>query len=176
VDKQAMDMAAYEQRVRNGPCFICRVVSGRASYQHEVVLEDDEHIAFLDRYPTLPAKALVSPKRHLEHVIRDLDETAYLRLMRFVRIVAQAVEAAVPVERTYIYTLGSQQGNAHLHWHVAGLPPGTPYGEQQLHALMTENGVLAVTEQDQAEIAGRLRSAARSIYDDAGHDVGETRF
>jgi histidine triad (HIT) family protein len=100
--------------------------------------------------------------------------------MRFVRIVAQAVEAAMPVERTYIYTLGRQQGNAHLHWHIAGLPPGTPYGEQQFHALMTRNGVLAVTEQDQAETAGRLRSAARSIYDaaydPAGHDVGETRF
>ncbi|WP_211244553.1 HIT family protein [Actinospica robiniae] len=46
---------------------------------------------------TLPGKVLVAPKRHVEHVIRDLSETEYLRLMRFVRRVARAVEAAFPM-------------------------------------------------------------------------------
>lgn len=160
MNKNAMNIGAYEQRARSGPCFICAFLAGDPDYDHEVVLEDEDHIAFLDRYPTLPGKVLVAPKPHLEHVIRDLDEAAYLRLMRFVRIVAQAIESAMPVDRTYLYTLGSQQGNAHLHWHIAGLPPGVPYRDQQFQALMTENGVLDQSEHDRARIADQLRTAA----------------
>ncbi|WP_327412345.1 hypothetical protein [Streptomyces sp. NBC_01233] len=44
----------------------------------------------------------------------------------FVREIALAVEAVCEPERTYLYSLGSQQGNAHLHWHVAALPSGVP--------------------------------------------------
>lgn len=157
-----MDAAAYADRAQRGPCFICAFLAGDPDYRHETVLEDDEHIAFLDRWPTVPGKVLVSPKRHVEHVIRDLDATAYARLMQFVRVVAQAVEAVLPVERTYLYTLGSQQGNAHLHWHIAGLPPGVPYEAQQFSALMTERGFLAISPDDAADIARRLRSAASS--------------
>ncbi|MFC8536809.1 hypothetical protein ACFUJY_23220 [Streptomyces sp. NPDC057249] len=60
---------------------------------------------------------------------------------------------------TYLLSLGSQQGNAHLHWHIAGLPPGTPYREQQFHALMTENGVLSYTNAEAAALGERLRAA-----------------
>jgi histidine triad (HIT) family protein/ATP adenylyltransferase len=53
----------------------------------------------------------------------------------------------------YSLSLGSQQGNSHLHWHVAPLPPGVPYREQQFHALMAENGVLDVSDRSQADLA-----------------------
>ncbi|MFD7510735.1 hypothetical protein ACFV5N_15610 [Streptomyces sp. NPDC059853] len=72
---------------------------------------------------------------------------------------APAVEAVFRPERTYLLSLGSAQGNAHLHWHVAGLPPGTPYRQQQFHALMTENGVLPVTREETAALGARLRAA-----------------
>jgi hypothetical protein len=35
--------------------------------------------------------------------------------MALVYRVASAVETVVPTERTYLLSLGSQQGNAHLH-------------------------------------------------------------
>jgi histidine triad (HIT) family protein/ATP adenylyltransferase len=57
----------------------------------------------------------------------------------------------------YSLSLGSRQGNAHLHWHLAPLPPGVPYEQQQFHALMAENGVLAVGDVDQAALAQRIR-------------------
>ncbi|MEU0565767.1 hypothetical protein ABZ297_10295 [Nonomuraea sp. NPDC005983] len=79
--------------------------------------------------------------------------------MRLVRRVALAVEAVAPSERTYLLTLGSQQGNAHLHWHVAPLPPGTPYERQQYHALMGENGLIPWTRDQAADLAARIRSA-----------------
>jgi histidine triad (HIT) family protein len=150
---------AYAERSQNGPCFVCAFLAGHPDYPHETVFEDEDHIAFLDRWPTLPGKVLVAPKAHVEHVVRDLDEAAYSRLMLFVRKIALAVEAVCGPERTYLYTLGSQQGNAHLHWHIAALPPGVPYPQQQFHALMAENGVLPLPPDQAAGMAARLREA-----------------
>ncbi len=45
------------------------------------------------------------------------------------------VPHAVSTERLYGLSLGSHGGNAHVHWHVAPLPPGVPYREQQYAAL-----------------------------------------
>jgi diadenosine tetraphosphate (Ap4A) HIT family hydrolase len=58
----------------------------------------------------------------------------------------------------YSLSLGSQQGNAHLHWHIAPLPPGVPYDQQQFHALMAENGVLPVADTEQAALAAAIGS------------------
>lgn len=157
--RRPMDLEAYEARTRQGPCFVCAFVAGDPEYVHERVFEDEDHVAFLDRYPTLPGKVVVAPKQHIEHVVRDLDEAACLRLMTVVRRVALAVEDVLAPELTYLLSLGSRQGNAHLHWHIAGLPEGVPYGQQQYHALMTENGVLARTPQEAADMAARLREA-----------------
>ncbi|WP_314174679.1 HIT family protein [Streptomyces winkii] len=158
-DREPMDLDAYEARARSGPCFVCAFVGGDPEFAHETVYEDEEQIAFLDRYPTLPGKVLVAPKAHVEHVVRELDEAAYLRLMGVVRGVALAVEDVVAPERTYLLSLGSRQGNAHLHWHIAGLPEGVPYRQQQFHALMTENGVLPRSPEESAALAARLRDA-----------------
>jgi diadenosine tetraphosphate (Ap4A) HIT family hydrolase len=151
-----MDMAAYERRVRRGPCFICALQTCEPGYEHDVILDDDEHIAFLSRYPTMPGYVLVSPKRHIEHVVRDLDLDSCIRLQKVVHRVARAVESVLAPERTYLLSLGSQQGNSHVHWHIAPLPAGTPYEQQQFHALMQENGVIA--QPDTVDLATSLRA------------------
>ncbi|WP_204367472.1 HIT family protein [Nocardiopsis valliformis] len=160
--RRPMDIEAYTERTRNGPCFICALVAGEPGFAHEVLFEDDDHIAFLDRYPTLAGRTLVAPKAHLEHVVRDLDEAAYSRTMLVVREVALAVEDVFEPERTYLLSLGSQQGNSHLHWHIAALPSGVPYEEQQFHALMTENGILDTGPAESAAAAERVREAIRT--------------
>lgn len=101
---------------------------------------------------------MVAPKRHVESWVHDLDEAEYLALQRAVHRVARAVAAVVPTERMYCLSLGSQQGNAHLHWHIAPLPPGVPYHRRQYPALMAENGVLDVDESTQAALAQAIRS------------------
>jgi histidine triad (HIT) family protein/ATP adenylyltransferase len=156
--REAFDLAAYVRRATGGPCFVCALLAGHPDYRHHVVYEDDEHIAFLNRYPTLLGYCLVAPKEHIEDWVgMDLDR--FLRFQGVVHSVARAVAAAVPTERMYAMSLGSKQGNAHLHWHVAPLPPGVPYDEQQFHAVMVDNGVLAVTDADQAALAERIRRA-----------------
>jgi histidine triad (HIT) family protein/ATP adenylyltransferase len=123
------------------------------------VFEDDAHIAFLDRYPTLHGKVLVAPKAHIEHVVRDLTCEAFLELMAVVHRIASAVEQVVAPERTYLASMGSQQGNAHVHWHIAPLPPGTPFQRQQFHALMLEGGVIPWSPTQAAALAAELRAA-----------------
>ncbi|MEU3739226.1 MULTISPECIES: HIT family protein [unclassified Streptomyces] len=162
MDRKAMDLEGYMERARSGPCFVCAFVAGDPGYAHHTVYEDHAHVAFLDRWPTLPGKVLVAPKAHVEHVVRDLDEAAYTRIMLVVRKVALAVEQVLGAERTYLYSLGSQEGNSHLHWHIAALPPGVPYEEQQFHVLMTENGVLDAEPEELADLAARIRAAVES--------------
>jgi diadenosine tetraphosphate (Ap4A) HIT family hydrolase len=161
VDAQRVpfDLDAYVRRVRSGGCFTCAIVADGPDDTHEIVFDDGEHIAFLNRYPTLYGYVLVSPRRHVEHLVRDLTAAEYLRLQAAVYRVARAVEAVVPSERTYVLSLGSQQGNAHVHWHIAPLPPGTPYEHQQFHALMAEHGVLALSPEQSQELAARIRAA-----------------
>jgi histidine triad (HIT) family protein len=157
--REPMDLEAYAARARGGPCFDCAFLSGEEGYAHETVCEDDAHIAFLDKYPTLLGRVLVAPKAHVEHVVSDLDEAAYLRLIGVVRRVTLAVEAVLSPERTYLLSLGSRRGNAHVHWHIAPLPPGVPYERQQYYALMAENGVLAPSAEEAARLAPSLREA-----------------
>jgi diadenosine tetraphosphate (Ap4A) HIT family hydrolase len=155
-----VDLAAYQRRIRSGGCFVCGIVRGGTGYEREqVVFEDADHIAFLDGYPTLYGKVLVAPKPHIEHVVGELPRQAFLELLAVVHRVAAAVEAVVPSERTYLLSLGSQQANAHVHWHIAPLPAGTPLERQQLHALMLEHGTIPWSVEHAADLAARLREA-----------------
>jgi hypothetical protein len=48
-----------------------------------------------------------------------------------------------------------------VHWHLAPLPPGVPYEEQQLFALhWGDQGerVLELSEAEQEELASRIRA------------------
>jgi diadenosine tetraphosphate (Ap4A) HIT family hydrolase len=112
---------------------------------------------FLNRYPTLVGYCLVSPRKHVEDWAVDLSEAEYLALQSVVHRVARAVAATLPAERIYSLSLGSQQANAHVHWHVAPLPPGVPYDQQEFSALGKDNGVLDIAEADQAELAKAIR-------------------
>ena len=148
----------YNRRSREGPCFVCSMLAGHPDYIHHDIYEDADTIAFLGRWPTLLGHCLVAPKRHVESWVHDLDEIEYLAMQKVVHRVALALAATVPTERMYSLTLGSQQGNAHLHWHIAPLPPGVPYEQQQLRALSAEYGVLDIDDTSQAALAQRIRS------------------
>ncbi|MBY8874184.1 HIT domain-containing protein [Micromonospora sp. PLK6-60] len=160
-ERTAFDLDGYARRVRDGPCFVCAFLRGDPDYRHHLVHEDDDTVAFLARHPTLLGYCLVAPKRHIESWVHGMARDEFLRFQAVVHAVATAVEATVPTERMYALSLGSQQGNAHLHWHVAPLPPGVPYHRQQFPALMAEHGVLAVDDDDQAALAGRIRARLR---------------
>lgn len=125
--KVSFDLHRYQRQVREGPCFVCALVAGHPDYQHHVVYQDGDTIAFLSRYPTLLGYCLVAPKAHIEDWVHEMNADQFLRFQAVTHVIARALAAAVPTERMYSLSLGSKQGNAHLHWHLAPLPPGVPY-------------------------------------------------
>lgn len=152
-----LDIAAI-QRELAGRCFICELVVGNAEFAHHVFYDDDSAIAFLSRYPRLLGYALVAPKEHREHVTGDFREDEYVALQAVVYRVGEAIRRTVPTERLYVLSLGSQHGNRHVHWHIAPLPPGVPF-EQQQFAALDRDECLDLPDAEMADLARRLRSA-----------------
>lgn len=153
------DMDAYVARITSGPCFICEIVAGNPDYRHHAVYEDETAVAFLNKYPPLYGYVLVAPREHREQVTGDFSPAEYLALQRVIYRVTEAVRQVVPAERVYLLSLGSQQGNSHVHWHIAPLPPGVPFHDQQLAALSVTDRVLDLSEGEMAEVASQIRAA-----------------
>ena len=154
--RKSFDLDEYIERIQKSPCFICEMSAGRLAGNH-LVYQDDDVIIFLNKYPVLYGYVLVAPVQHKEHVAADFTLQEYLALQRVVYQTAEAVRQVVPTERVYILSLGSQQGNRHVHWHIAPLPSGVPFKEQQLEALRVEAGILDIPEQEMEDLATRIR-------------------
>jgi diadenosine tetraphosphate (Ap4A) HIT family hydrolase len=165
-DRVNFDVAGYVARTKSQPCFICELVRGNPDFANHVVYEDAEAIVFLNKYPTLRGYTLVSPKSHKEDLVDDLTRDEYLSLQSLVQRVARALKRVVPTERVYILSLGSQQANRHVHWHVAPLPPNLPLERQQFHALMLENGMLDIPDDEMRNLAASLANALAEVTND----------
>jgi diadenosine tetraphosphate (Ap4A) HIT family hydrolase len=182
-DYEPFDLESYRAHVQSTPCFICSIVAGRDE-THHIVYRDDVAIAFLNKYPTLYGYTLVAPVEHREQVTGDFFIDEYVELQRVIYRVAEALREELPTERVYILSLGSQQGNRHVHWHIAALPPGVPYQEQQFAALLPfvttadttdhsgkqtivlENrGYLKIPEDELRNLAARLSRRIASLKD-----------
>jgi diadenosine tetraphosphate (Ap4A) HIT family hydrolase len=156
------DVAAYERRVQTGDCFVCGIARGERSDEQHIIYRDDQHIAFLSQYPAQRGYSLVAPIDHREHVIADFTREEYTEIQLVIHRLGLALSSVVPTERLYVLSLGSQQGNSHVHWHVVPLPPGVPYGQQQFGALMLERaGYLDVSDDDQRTLATELGAAMK---------------
>jgi ATP adenylyltransferase len=163
-------MGSYVSEIRKG-CFICRLVQGDPTLPaHHVVWRDGETIAFLNRFPTVYGYLLVAPTAHHEQVTGDLTLHQYLALQRVVHAVAEAVRRALKPERVYILSLGSQQANAHIHWHVVPCPPGMPLEQQQLALLNTaERGFLQLSTAEGEGLVAQLRACLPSWMGQSQH-------
>lgn len=145
-----------------GRCFICELVAGNPEFAHHVVYEDDEAIAFLNKYPALHGYVIVAPKAHREQVTGDFTPQQYLALQAVIHRMGEAVRRAVPTERLYVLSLGSQSANRHVHWHLAPLPPGVPFAQQQLAALDPKH-CAELTAADAASLTARIRAALEDV-------------
>ncbi len=152
------DLEAYLKKVQEG-CFICRLIEGDPNLPtHHIIWRSQKAIAFLNRLPTVFGSALVAPLTHREQVSGDFTLHEYLDLQRIVHAVAESVRKVLSPERVYILSLGSQQANAHVHWHIVPCPPETPLEEQQLALLDAEKRGILVLDHEEAEaLAMRLR-------------------
>jgi diadenosine tetraphosphate (Ap4A) HIT family hydrolase len=156
VDRKSFDLDSYIERIQSSPCFICEMISGRLNGNH-IIHQDNTCIIFLNKYPVLYGYVLVAPIEHKEQVTGSFTVGEYLALQRMVYRTVEAVQKSVPAERIYILSLGSQQGNSHVHWHIVPLPYGVPFKEQQLEALRIENGILDIPDDEMENLARQIR-------------------
>src|SRR5919206_2239806 len=150
------DMEALNHGFRSVSCFVCGMVQGDVRFPENIIYEDNRAVAFLDAYPRAYGYTLVAPKEHREQVTGDFTMEEYLDLQHLVYRVSEAVREEVGAERMYIYTFGSNQGGAHVHWHVVPLPPGVPYEEQQGAWASWDMGVLDIPQEEMASLAARI--------------------
>lgn len=158
--RKSFDLDSYIEQIQNSPCFICEMIAGRLQGNH-IICQTEVYIAFLNKYPTLYGYALVAPIAHKEQVTGDFTLQEYLALQRAVYQVSEAIRCTVETERIYILSLGSQQGNRHVHWHIAPLPYGVPFKRQQLEALRIDDGFLELSDHQMAELAKQIRQHMR---------------
>ncbi|MBW3517841.1 HIT family protein [Flavobacterium sp. NKUCC04_CG] len=78
------------------------------------VAEDDRFLAFLDINPNAKGHTLCIPKQEVNKIF-DMDEEAYLELMKFSRKVAKALELTVPCKRIGMAVVGLEVPHVHVH-------------------------------------------------------------
>ena len=160
--RKPFDLQAYTETIQTEPCFICQFLTDNAQNYHHIIYEDEDAVVFLNKYPVLYGYVLVAPKAHKEQVTADFSRQEYLNLQTMIYATAEAVRKHINPERVYILSLGSQQANAHVHWHIAPLPAGIPFEEQQLNALRFGNGVLDMSDEEMRQLTRGLQAELKA--------------
>jgi diadenosine tetraphosphate (Ap4A) HIT family hydrolase len=165
------DADAYAGRLQAdnaaGRCFICELADERTTPEHETVAYRDEHcVVFFSPWPRLYGYCLLAPRPHVTGVVSDFTEDGYLALQRRVHRLGRVLAEITPTERLYVFSFGSMQGVAHVHWHVAPLPPGVPFREQQF-AAVDKPEYLVVPREDVDELARRISAGMTALAEAA---------
>jgi histidine triad (HIT) family protein len=78
------------------------------------VAETEDFLAFLDVFPLRKGHTLVIPKKEVDYIF-DLDDETYAGLHMFAKIVAKAVEKAIPCKRIGTAVVGLEVPHTHIH-------------------------------------------------------------
>ena len=99
-------------------CIFCDILNGKRDAH--IVYEDDEHIAFLDKYPIDDGHTLVIPKKHYER-ITDMNSHDVGKIFSLVPKIAKAVLSGAGADA---FSLAQNNGKAakqiipHVHIHI----------------------------------------------------------
>lgn len=99
-------------------CLFCKIVNNEIP--SNIVLEDDNFIAFHDINPKAPVHILAIPKIHMDS-FKDIQSDLMGKMSNFIQKVAQEVNIEKSGYRviTNIGENGGQEVN-HLHFHILG--------------------------------------------------------
>lgn len=99
-------------------CIFCDIIS--KNREGHFIYEDDNHVAFLDKYPIDKGHALVVPKKHYEKII-DMPESNVGNLFSAIPKIAKAILSATQADA---FSLAQNNGRAakqiipHVHVHI----------------------------------------------------------
>ena len=158
------DEDAYIHMIQTSPCFICRIVAGNYDESPiHILYEDNNAIAFLERWPRLYGWTLIASREHREQVTSDFTIREYLALQKTVYLVSEAVRQEVGAERMYIASFGSNQAISHVHWHAIPLSSDVPFREQQLAVFRKD--ILKIPENELVSLAKRIRQRINHLHE-----------
>jgi len=98
------------------PCSFCEIVAGRLAA--DVLLDEPEALAFLDRHPVFPGHTLLVPRRHVDS-LDDLPADLVAPLFDAARRLSRAVRVAVEADGSFVAVNNHiSQSVPHLHVHI----------------------------------------------------------
>ena len=89
-----------------------KIISGELSCYK--IAEDADFLAFLDVNPNAEGHTLCIPKKEVNKIF-DLDDDNYLKLMRFSKKIAVALEKTIDCKRVGMAVIGLEVPHAHVH-------------------------------------------------------------
>jgi len=112
-------MADKNSRICRGlACIFCGIVD--RTVPAYVIFEDEQHIAFLDKYPISIGHTLVLPKAHFERV-KDMSREAFCALSSRVYALNQTITSRLGATASHISINDGAAANQlvpHLHVHI----------------------------------------------------------
>lgn len=89
-----------------------KIVAGEIP-SHKIA-ETEYFLAFLDINPLAEGHTLVIPKKEVDYIF-DLDESTYVGLQLFAKIVAEALGKAIECNRVGVAVVGLEVPHCHIH-------------------------------------------------------------
>ena len=99
-------------------CIFCEILEGKR--KGHIIYEDDEHVAFLDKYPIDDCHTLVIPRQHHER-ITDMEPNNVGKIFSLIPKIAKAVLIGTNADA---FSLAQNNGKAakqiipHVHVHI----------------------------------------------------------
>ena len=167
MDRGTIDSDAYSAKLQAdnaaGRCFICELTEEATAPEHETVIYRDQHcVVFFPTWQRVYGYCLLAPRHHVTGVVSDFTEEDYLALQRRVHRLGRVLTEVTPTERLYVYSFGSMQGVAHVHWHLAPLPPGVPFDEQQF-AAVDKTEYLQIPDAELRDLARKIAAGMTAL-------------
>ncbi|MGY5352257.1 HIT family protein [Wenyingzhuangia sp. IMCC45533] len=89
-----------------------KIISGEIpSYK---ITENEDFFVFLDINPNAAGHTLVVPKKEIDKVF-DMDDELYVKLFKYSKTIAAAIEKAVPCMRVGMSVIGLEVPHVHVH-------------------------------------------------------------
>lgn len=93
-------------------CIFCNIPKNRD--KEEIIWEDGEFIAFLDRKPIKPGHILIIPKKHVEFLF-DVDYETYIKMMMVAKKLSIPLIKALKSKTVGILLSGFEVLHVHIH-------------------------------------------------------------
>lgn len=109
-----------------------------------IVLEDERYIAFLDINPLVMGHTLVVPKREVDYIFNNDDDTLS-GLMIFAKKVAKAIDKSIPCKRVGVAVIGLEVPHTHVHLVPLNSMRDINFLEPKLHPSQEELAATAAS-------------------------------